>query len=537
MKKVYTLFILAFAAIAPAFAQWNTNATPVCIYDAAGMSDYYACNPKAVRTPDKKTWIAWHTWGRKAINGIDRVAVRTYLQLLNRDGVPQFSEPIMLNDHVTTSWWSDYGLQVASDGSAIVTVADGRAEEATLPDETDHADGFSPAIYKVDQQGNFLWGEDGIAYPQYTNAGFTNCYVVGDDTYFIFFNTTEDSSGQAEDMTNIGTFIQRINADGTVAWSEPFPWSDDFAQPQIVPSLDGTFLLFDRSPEGSVVHRLDRELNEVWGEPVVYDEHKYEGYAMNDYSIAPDGFGGAAVAFVRNMGQFAHNVRVQHVNADGSLGFGLNGLDVANTEDNDYDYCDIAVNPKTEEILVDFESQLATTYDVMLQKFSYDGDYLFDEMGISIANKDRAATSYAFGRVGCGAVGDGQWIVAYRDVQGYFNASFIIRRYDADGNSIWSRTIGREIDPTDISFFVEEEATYLIYRENRESKESGIKIFRIGNDGSYDVTYDDTSIQTVAVSSDGSEQYYDASGRRLSQPQKGLNIIRSADGTVQKQLK
>ena len=173
----------------------------------------------------------------------------------------------------------------------------------------------------------------------------------------------------------------------------------------------------------------------------------------------------------------------------------------------------------------------------MLQKFSYDGDYLFDEMGISIANKDRAATSYAFGRVGCGAVGDGQWIVAYRDVQGYFNASFIIRRYDADGNSIWSRTIGREIDPTDISFFVEEEATYLIYRENRESKESGIKIFRIGNDGSYDVTYDDTSIQTVAVSSDGSEQYYDASGRRLSQPQKGLNIIRSADGTVQKQLK
>ena len=134
---------------------------------------------------------------------------------------------------------------------------------------------------------------------------------------------------------------------------------------------------------------------------------------MNHYCIAPDGKGGAAVAFVRNVGQFSHNIRVQHINADGSLGFGLTGLDAANTEDNDYDYCGIAVNPKTEEILVDFESQLPNSYDVMLQKFSYDGDYLFDEMGLSIASKDKN-NAYAFGKVGCGAVGESDWIVIYR---------------------------------------------------------------------------------------------------------------------------
>lgn len=538
MKRLYTLFVMALAAVGSAFAQWNTNATPVCIFDAAGQGDYYACNPKAVRTPDKKTWIAWRTFGNKTVNGIDRPAVRTYLQLLDRDGVPQFSEPIMVNDHATTTWWSEYGLQVASDGSAVVTVADGRAEEPTLPDYVEHPDGFSPAIYKVDQQGNFLWGADGIAYPEYTNAGYTNCYVVGDDTYFIFYNTTEDSSGQAEDMSHIGMFIQRINADGTEAWDEPMAWSDDFVQPQIVPSLGNTFLLFDKSPEGSVVHRLNRDFDELWGDPVVYDEHKYEGYEMNHYRLAPDGFGGAAVAFVRNMGQFSHNIRVQHINADGSLGFGLSGLDVANTEDNDYDYCGIAVNTKSQEILVDYESQLEKTYDVMLQKFSYDGDYLFDDMGLSIANKDRATSAYAFGRVGCGAVGDDQWIVAYRDVQAYFNASFIIRRYDAEGNRVWTRTIGRELDPTGINFFVEEEASYLIYRECREEKQPGIKIFRIANDGSYNVTYtDEDAIHTVATSSEGKASYYDASGRQLSKPQKGLNIIRNADGTVKKILK
>ena len=99
MKRLYILFVLAFAAFGTACAQWNTNANPVRVFDASGQGDYYACNPKAVRTPDKKTWISWRTMGSKSVNGINRPAVRTYLQLLDRDGVPQFSEPIMVNDH------------------------------------------------------------------------------------------------------------------------------------------------------------------------------------------------------------------------------------------------------------------------------------------------------------------------------------------------------------------------------------------------------------------------------------------------------
>ncbi len=535
MRKIYALLLVAMTGVTSAFAQWNTNATPTCIFDASGHGDYYACNPKAVRTPDKKTWISWRTSGMKEVNGVKLSAIRTYLQLLDRDGVPQFSDPILVNDHCAPTWWSEYGLQVAADGSAIVTVADSREEENSLPVEQSSCYEFTPAIYKIDQAGNFLWGTDGISYPQYRNAPFTNCYVVGDDTYFIFYNNTEDNSGVAEDMTTIGTFIQRVNNDGTTAWEEPLAWSDEFIQPQIVPSLDGTFLLFDKSPEGSLVHRMNRNLDEMWGEPVIYDENKYDGYEMNPYQLAPDGNGGAAVAFVRNVGMFNHNIRVQHVNADGSLGFGLSGLDAANTEDNDYDYCNIAVNPKSEEILVDFEAQLPNTYDVMLQKFSYDGDYLFDEMGLSIANKDSETTSYAFGKVGCGAVGDDQWIVVYRDVQNWANASFIIRRYDKDGQRVWSRTIGRSIDPNDVTMFVEDEATYLFYREARDNKEPGIKIFRIGNDGSYNVTYVD-GIEDVSHTQKGTAQYFDISGRHLQQPQRGLNIVRDSDGNVQKQL-
>ena len=538
MKRLYAL-LLGGLAVLPAFSQWNTNATPTCIYDATGHGDYYACNPKAVRTADKKTWISWRTSGRKEVNGIGRGAVCTYLQLLDKDGVPQFSEPIQVNDHVTPSWWSEYGLQVAADGSAIVTVADGRAEEAFMSDDQDIVYHFSPAIYKIDQQGNFLWGEDGIAYTEYTNAPYTNCYVVGDDTYFIFYNTSEDGTGVSDDMSHIGVFIQRINSDGTEGWDTPLPWADDFIQPQIIPSLDGSMLLFDKSPEGSLVHRLNRDFDELWGDPVVYDDHKYDGYAMNHYCIAPDGKGGAAVAFVRNVGQFSHNIRVQHINEDGSLGFGLSGLDAYNAEEYDHAYPSIAANPETQEIVVQYASQLAGAGEVRHQKFSFDGDYLYDEKGMTVASKsDATSNGYYFGLTGVGALPGGSWVAIYRDLAAWGKESIMIRVYDKDGNRTLNRTIGRELNVSDLQYVVEPEAIYLFYREGNSAKNPGINIFRITPDGKYDVDYDAIdAISTLPADSQAPTQYFTLDGKQLAQPQHGLNLVRRADGTVVKQLR
>ena len=543
MRKLYTLLVLALAGTASAFAQWNTNATPKLLFgleytdpvtgETKTGGDYYAYNPMAVRTPDKKTWISWKTPHRKTINGSEYSGECTYLQLLDIDGVPQFEEPILVNDHVTPSWWSTYSLCVAADGSAIVTVADSRGEEESLTGEDRNGRAFYPAIYKVDQEGNFLWGLDGISFDWAFYSPYTYAAVAGSNTYFIFKQMASEGEVSEAD----GTYLVRIKDDGE--WDEPVKLSDNsLLHAQIIASEGEDFLLFSDTPDGACVTRYTPEMENVWGETVTYDEYKYEGYALNQYKIASDGNGGACVAFVYPMGGFTHNIRVQHINADGSLGFGLSGLSAANTLDNDYDYCGIAVNPENEEILIDFESQLPETYDVMLQKFSFDGEYLFNELGLSIAAKDRYTNNYAFGQVGCGAIpGTTDWIVVYRDVQSYVNSSFVIRRYDKDGKRLWTRTIGRELDPTGTQFFVEKEATYLIYRETRSSKEPGIKIFRIGNDGTYNVTYEETDgIGSNRLATTANSRYYSLDGRQLQQPQKGLNLVRQADGTVRKQL-
>ncbi len=537
MRKLCFLLLLHIVAMTTVSAQWNTNATPVCVYSTAeAVTDDYATTAKFERTSDKKTWIAWKTVKMKPVNGVDRIAVRTYLQLLDNSGRLVFDEPIMVNDHITDSWWSEYGLQVAADGSAIVTVADGRTEEATLPADYSHATTFVPAIYKIDQQGNFLWGTDGIDFRKYDNAAFTNCYVVGKDTYFIFYNDSWEKPEQPEDKSLVGTFIQLINDDGTLAWDEPKKWSDKHIQPQILPLTDEEFLLFDKSEKGSLVHRMNKDMEELWREPVVYDPYKYDGYELNAYRIESDGRGGAAVAFVRNTGAFTHQVRVQHIHTDGTLEFGLTGVDVCNTVDNDYDYCSITANPVTEEMLVLFKAQLSETTDMMLQLFSFDGAYQLGEEGFSIANK-QSDSAYNFSTVGCGALENGDWIVIYRDVLQYGdNTSFVIRRYDSNGNRVWTRTIGRNLNPTRVKVYVERDATYIYYREQAKAKNPGITVFRIDHDGGYDIS-DVAAILRVDTEQrhrTAATKCYQLDGRETSLSSKGLMIERTVDGRMRK---
>lgn len=540
MKKLLALLLVAMAGTGSAYAQWNTGATPKCLFsttyvDENGQTktggDYFACTPMVARTADKKTWISWKTWGTKLIDGQKVSAVRTYLQLIDRDGVAQFDEPIMVNDHITPTYWSKYALCVASDGSAIVTVADSRVQDDTFNDFGNSPQYFTPAIYKIDQEGNFLWGLDGIEYRNITNSAYTNAFVVGDDTYFVFLDMSADDTSGA-------TYIQRIDAEGVPVWDEPRKMRDEmYLQYNILPSTDGDLLLFDSTPDGSRVQRLNADFEDQWGEPVIYDEHKYDGYEMNHYRVVSDGNGGACVVFVRSMGQFSHNIRVQHICEDGSLGFGLSGLDAYNAEAYDHNYPSIAANPKTGEILVQFASDQGAEGHVLHQKFSYDGDYLYDELGQSIASKDANASTYMFGLLGVGSLSCGDWICCYRDLAGYNDESFVIRRYDKDGNRVWSKTIGRNLAPSDSKFIVEDEAAYLFYREMRSGKEPGIKIFRIGADGTYNVDYESAGITSVDNTGEADvKSIYTLDGKQLQQLQRGLNVVKYTDGTVEKRV-
>ena len=189
-------------------------------------------------------------------------------------------------------------------------------------------------------------------------------------------------------------------------------------------------------------------------------------------------------------------------------------------------------------MLVQFASELGSTGNVMHQKFSFDGEYLYDELGMSIASKNKYTNTYMFGLVGVGSLKCGDWIAVYRDLSAYNHESFVIRRYDQNGERVWTRTIGRDLAPDGVQLVVEEEAAYLFYREYAEGKEPGFKIFRIGVDGTYDVSYPEpeipNGIENNICKPTTANRYFTVDGRQIAQPQRGLNIVKQGDGSVRK---
>lgn len=520
---------LAFAALAlaatTAQAQWNTGNKPVALIDCSGHGDYYVSNPKAVRTNDGKTWLSYKVWED---NG-----VHTYLQLLDKDGVLQFDGlGVKVNDYQTPTWWSEYQLAVASDGSALVSLADSRSETEPTGGEGRYLN-FQPAIYKVGQDGSLLWGLDGITFPAYQHAPYTDIFVNGDDVYFQFTQTQDTPSGvgpqglpqkaaspaKAEGMT--GTWMNRISPDGTLAFSEC-----KALYGQIIPSDGSNLLVFSAGGYGATVNKMNRDLESVWDEPLTYDDNSYGGYEMRPYKIAPDGEGGAAVAFVRAMGDFAHNIRVQYITADGDLGFGLTGIDAYNAEEYDHDYPGIALNNKTKEIMVDWEDQMGE-YTQSINKFSYSGERLWGETGIQILSKD-SPSGYAWGRIGSGSLSNGDWILAVRDIAAWANEKIVIMRLNPNGEIVWKKSFGRNLDVSNPTLIVEEDATYLFYRGT-----SSLDVLRVFNaDGTT------TGIESVQEeTAQNPKAYYAVDGKKLDAPTKGINIVQYSDGSVRKVFK
>ena len=525
-KKLFTFALALLGCFTGAFAQWNTNANPVKLIDAMGHGDYYVCSPKFARTTDGKTWISYKIWESKTVNDTASIflGTHTFLQLIDAEGKKVFDNPICVNpNYPTCTWWSDYALAVDKDGNAIVTVADSRSDKSEIyGTEADTAvyHSFQAAVYKVSQEGDMLWGLDGITYPKYQYAPYTNLAIIGDDVYFQFTDISDN---------NAGTYIERISPDGVPAWETP-----KRLYGQIVPSTGTDFLCFDESGDGVRVTRYTRDLDPVW--ETTYDSCFYGAHNLHPYKIAVDGEGGAAVAFVRNMGQFSHNIRLQHITADGETTFGLYGIDTYEPEEYDHDYAGIAVNTKNKEILVNWEDKLGTfTFTQTIGKYDFDGNRYWGNTGIHIAEKD-SPSGYAFGTVGQAALADSSWIVVYNDVAGWGDMSLVIKRIDANGKQMWRKVIGRNIFVDEAQVFSDPEWTYVFWREESDGKE-GIDVIRIHNtDGKFKSDGSTTGIREAEPAEASVAGYYSIDGKRLSTPQRGINIVKYTDGTTEKKV-
>ena len=525
MKKLFIFLALAFVGAVPSLAQWNTNSTPRSIVQTSRYDDI--AFPRVVRLPDGKTWLGWRKWDafRDENNKAVSLGFRNYLLLLDKDGNALWDEPLLINDFESPTWMSNFDMGALPDGSIVVSTADSRYTEQSEEEITEGASrqAFVPAFYRIDQEGNFLWGLNGVEYTDYSHSALTRLTVVGNDTYVQWLE---------EEGAKSGFWMDRISEDGVRQLAAPRQ-----SVGKTVATADGNMMAFGATGDGATVMKYDRDLQPVWSEPVTYDSYSYSGYDLDPYQVAIDDEGGAAVSFVRNMGDFTHNVRVQYIGTDGELGFGLSAIDTYGREEYDHDYTRIALNSETEEIMVDWEDKVEGGAEcISLGKFNYYGDRLYGETGLRLAEKsgEQLSSGYAWKQIGAGALPGGDWIVAYADVAGWGNMSLVVRRIDPDGKQVWKKTIGRNMDMEVITMIVEPKASYFFWHECGKSH-PGLNICRIFNAKGTYLDDESTGIDSMDADQEAEPKaVFSLDGKRLPATQKGINVVRYSDGTVQK---
>ncbi len=256
---------------------------------------------RVVAAPDGSTWVSW-------FSNPDGSNYDVRLQRFYPAGSPTWRrDGLLLSDHRSETWISDYALSVDLDGNAIVVFQDTR--------EGPH----QVVAYKVTPSGDRPWGEDGVVLS--TGAGFRaplpTTVVTAESVTVVW---VDEGAG---DRTEVR--VQRLDQDGSPMWGEggiPVVGgpAEDHSQPVVVPAPDGeVIVVWGSTPDPAdqaftlVAQRLDDQGAPVWGDEPVVVSRSVPSFILP--SVVADGSGGAFVGW-HDIDLVGH---VQHLSSDGAL--------------------------------------------------------------------------------------------------------------------------------------------------------------------------------------------------------------------------
>lgn len=504
MKKSFTKAMsIAILAATPSLASaaWGTYETPSELYR---LADSEIASLHTAMTPDGKMYASWLQWSEHTGWGFD-----LHLQLFDADGNPMWDEETLaVETHRNASWTADYSLVVAQNGDAIVSWADARSEE----DAEGSAYGHEPVIYRINQQQEYVWGDEGLTFgPEYKYP--PTLYTFGGDLYAVLLSAEEYGPSK---------FV-RLKEDGEFDF-EPIEFKT-----QLIPCEGTDFIAIYNDSEGTVCMRYDRDLKEVWEKPAVISQYMYTGYGRNPYNTKPDGEGGFAITFARAL-NFSHLPIVQHISADGEPTFGPS-LDVV-PEDmviGDLDYPVVGINTDNESILCAWNGYGGGEAAVGAQLIDYFGESMWGDLGKDLVMKE-TASGYSYGPIDIESLGDNRWFVCYADETGWAASVLHFACFDNEGKTVWDYTDGvpTSIDRPSYTF---ENGKFSLTYICEETDDDWNTTYYIKN-----IVFDTNNPSGIAVNNakTGENTYYSIDGTRLAKPTKGINIIRNADGTTSK---
>ena len=408
MKKTLLLLIL-LSVFAGTQAQWTDNHeynSKIASSSPTAGEIYLATN--------ENTGDTYVQWCAGATNGWS-----PFLQRLNQEGKPQ---------------WAEGGIHIAgisfsssSEGISMVTTADGCVVSCFADYE-----GNSYAV-KIDPDGNFVWGEQGIQL--FNGLGFSRTELAaGTDGGFWALGSDYNNS-----------YIQYVNADGTLNPTNTISTTGKkcvFGQ-LTLSNDNNVFLTYEQLGSGFFT---DKTIHVVGfrtdGSLLSQDIELMASQTFQStyiHHVVPDGMGGGYV-YIWHSGMDAFNTYVFHFDADGTSTIdNPNGISVHSEDPANY-YLDAyaTVDPISHDLIIAYQqtdSYSQSQNNIYVNRITTTGEKVWDE-GISIYS----STDYNITDLTVDAFADGSgFAVIYLRGPEFENTTVIESAgYDMSGTLLWT---------------------------------------------------------------------------------------------------
>ena len=409
MKKTLLLIAISVITSLSALAQWSERPEESLLVYGEPVD-----KQEMLIAPNGNTWVYYLT----PENGV----VATYLQLIDSLGNKMFGEDgLMVSGHPTRPWNTvNNPLYVDRDGNAIVAVHDIRNAVDTKY--------LSYTLYKISQEGEFLWGEDGLAlegtqaFPLSSHISITQ---IDDKSYVCAWGCDNEVTGLFEIK------MQRISQDGELLWDLNETMLKDpqgkvlYTWPTVIDAgMNQVILIYFRGSNFDMYARkIDFDGQSVWSEDTrLYDQGwPASSPAWSLVEAKSSGDGGVLVAWTDDRFYQGSATYLTYVMGNGEIGF-VEGIGGQRLTYGEYLGTQVtcAYDPHTDSFLAVWrEAYSAVMFRTIAQRLSKYGELLWGEEGLEL----HPFTSEQYGYFSIQTAPDGQAAFFYMHNQTAFNST------------------------------------------------------------------------------------------------------------------
>lgn len=374
MKKQIFILLICFPAMV--FAQWsNDPAINTKICDTIGEQ----AQPKVIVDLAGESYISW-------FSDLGGLQFDVYMQRLDINGNRLWDEEgLLISEHATNSWTTDYAFILDKTGNAVLITQDIRDENSNV------------YAYSISPEGEFLWGNDGIA-------------LTNDDDFDPSPSAVVDQQGNIIIMweavpidSNMftRTSFQKLSPNGDLLWNNVVIENDSANcwMPQMILTEDTCIVVVwvetekpdSTGPVGvSFMHafaqKIDSYGNFVWSEKAYIDTLNNMPLFPFSPSLGTDGNGGLYVSWMAFPNSFNYTCYAQYINSNGIVQWTPNGVNVSDSTQFQHTEPILVTLPQEEGMFV-FWNELRPRSVVDLecavfgQKFSFDGQRQWSTQG------------------------------------------------------------------------------------------------------------------------------------------------------------